>query len=418
MAYPGSVQLLASGQSTLLTGVNRVAQIAGSEVSGLLRVPLSTGRYTLVISPIDTNVPPAVSTAVNIDAGVTPLTVTLIEAGGLQTLAGSVLAAPGQPEPAPPDVQLLAPDGRPLSARKPTSAAGSFQLSVGAGALDGGAILQVTPAAGVLGAVATFAVTDPARFGQPFVVGDAVPPVQVSGTLLDPEGTPVGGATVFVQGTVQGGGWGNTGPGRSADDGTFVLDTLPQAAAGTLELWAIPPPGSTAGLLRTALDAPAGSPVTGTWTCPPRALLTGTLQLPDAGPFAGASLSAEPVGQADPSLPTPPEGAPGVTSETGTFAIRLDPGTYQLEVQASPGLPAVRSLVLVPTTGSQLEPFRMPTGRTLTARVLRDAGTRVTQALVRIYHPVTVQDGGTRALLLGQGVSDESGTVRILLPQQ
>ena len=119
-----------------------------------------------------------------------------------------------------------------------------------------------------------------------------------------------------------------------------------------------------------------------------------------------------------PRCPLPPEGASGVTSETGTFAIRLDPATYQLEVEASSrAARGLQPFVQVPLTGSRSRsPFRMPTGRTLTARVLRDAGTRVSQALVRVYHQVTVQDDGTpRALLLGQGVSDENGTVRILL---
>ena len=98
-AYPGTVQLLASGQSTLLAGVSRVAQTTGAEVSGVLRVPVSTGVYTLVVSPLDPSVPPAVQTTVGIDAGVTPLTMDLIEVGRLQTLAGVVLAGPAQPEP-------------------------------------------------------------------------------------------------------------------------------------------------------------------------------------------------------------------------------------------------------------------------------------------------------------------------------
>ncbi|HSP18973.1 MAG TPA: hypothetical protein VLQ79_05650 [Myxococcaceae bacterium] len=416
--YPAPVQLLASGQSTLIPGVTRVAQTEGAEGSGVLRVPFSTGLYTLVVSPLDPGIPPAVHGALAIDAGVTPLTVTLVEAGRLQTLAGVVLAGPGQPEPAPPDVQLLGADGRPLSARRSTDASGAFQLSVETGVLAGGAVLQVSPATGVLGAVASFPVADAARFAQPFIVGDGVPPVRVSGTFLGPDGAPVANATVYIQGTVVGSGWGNTGPGRTAEDGSFSLDTLPQAGPGTLALWVIPPAGSTAGLLRTTLLAPPGSPVTGTWTCPSRPLLRGTVLLPDAGPFARARLQADPVSAGGPAGPLPPTGAAGVASETGTFAIRLDPGTYQLAVQAAQGLPAVRNLVAVPAAGAQLEPIQVTEGRELTARVLRKSGAHVSHALVSVYRPVTVDGGTPRALLLGQGVSDESGTVRILLPQQ
>jgi len=50
--------------------------------------------------------------------------------------------------------------------------------------------------------------------------------------------------------------------------------------------------------------------------------------------------------------------------------------------------------------------------------VLRDAGTIVPQALVRIYRLVTLDDGTQRALSLGEGISDSDGVATILLPQQ
>ncbi len=116
--------------------------------------------------------------------------------------------------------------------------------------------------------------------------------------------------------------------------------------------------------------------------------------------------------------PLPPAGASGETSQAGSFAVRLDPAVYQLEVQPGAPLPVARRLVRVTMDGAQLEPLTLPTGRTLTARVLRDAGQVVPQALVRIYRQQTLEDGTARALLLGEDVSDESGEVRILLPQQ
>ncbi len=245
--YPTSVQLLASGESTLLPGVNRTAQTAGAAASGVFQVGLSTGVYTVVVSPLDPTVPPAMQTGVGMDAGVMALTLDLLPASQVQTVTGTVLAGPGQPEPVPPEVQLLAPDGRPLSARSTADATGSFQLSFGTGTLAGGALLQVTPGPGALGAVATFPVSDPVRFGQPFVVGDAVAPVQVSGRLLGPDGTPVASASVFIQGAVVGGGSGNVGPSFSDADGGFSLRTLPQDGPGTLQLWIIPPPAPSPG---------------------------------------------------------------------------------------------------------------------------------------------------------------------------
>jgi hypothetical protein len=75
-------------------------------------------------------------------------------------------------------------------------------------------------------------------------------------------------------------------------------------------------------------------------------------------------------------------------------------------------------MVRVTASGAQLDPLTLPTGRTLTARVLRDAGSVVPQALVRVYRLETLEDGKARALLLGEHVSDENGVVSILLPPQ
>jgi len=416
--YPASVQLLATGRSALLPGVNRTAQTAGAAANGSFQVGLSTGVYTVVVSPLDPGVPPATRTAVEMDAGVTALTMDLLPAAQVQTVTGRVLAGPGQPEAVPPTVQLLAADGRSLSARTSADPAGGFQLSFGAGTLDGGALLQVSPGPGALGAVVAFPVSDPVQFGSPFIVGDSAAPVVVSGQVLGPDGTPVAGASVFIQGTVVGGGTGNVGPAYSGDAGTFALSTLPQAHSGALQLWIIPPPGSIAGLVRTAVEVPAGAPVAGSWTCPARPLLSGGLQLPDAGPLVGATLRVDPVLPLDAVTPLPPAGVSGATGEVGTFALRVDPAVYQLEVQPGGSLPVLRRLVRVTPSGTQLGAITLPTGKTLTARVMRQAGTVVPQALLRVYRLEALDGGTARALLLGENVSDQDGVVRLLLPQQ
>jgi len=416
--FPASVQLLAAGESTLIPGINRVSQTAGAAANGAFKVGLSTGLYTLVVSPLDPTVPPATRTGVGMDAGVASLTIDLLPAAQVQTVTGTVLAGPGQPEPVPPTVQLLASDGRALSSRTRANPAGGFQLSFGIGTLGGGALLQVSPGPGALGAVAAFPVSDPARFGSPFIVGDTAAPVEVTGQVLGPDGTPVAGASVFIQGTVVGGGTGHAGPAFSGDAGTFALSTLPQASSGALQLWIIPPPGSVAGLVRTPVEVPAGSPVAGSWTCPTRAVLSGGALLPDAGPLIGAGLRADPVSPVDAVTPLPPVGASGQTGEAGTFVLRLDPGVYQLEVQPGGSLPALRRLVRVPSSGTQLAPVTVPTGKTLTARILREAGPLVQQALLRVYRVETLDGGTPRAILVGQDVSDQNGVVRVLLPQQ
>jgi hypothetical protein len=422
--YPASVQLLATGESSLLPGVGRVAQTAGAAANGVFSVGVSTGVYTIVVSPLDPAVPPVLQTGVGMDAGITALSVDLLPAAQVQTVTGTVLAGPGQPAPLPPTVQLQAPDGRPLSSRVAADTSGAFQLSFGTGALAGGGVLQVSPGTappGVLSppaAVASFPVSDPSRFGQPFLVGDTAAPVQLSGQVLGPDGTPVAGANVFVLGTVAGGGTGRVGPAYSGDAGTFALSTLPEDHPGALQLWIFPPPGSIAGLVRTPVGVPAGAPVSGSWTCPARPVLSGAVLLPDAGPLSGAVLRVDPVLPLDSDTPLPATGLSGQTGQAGTFALRLDPGIYQLEIEPGAPLPVVRRLIQINPGGTQLPPTTIPTGRTLTARVMRDAGTAVPQALVRVYRRETLDGGTARALLLGGAVSDESGVVRLLLPQQ
>ena len=416
--YPASVQLLATGESTLLPGVKRTAQTAGAAANGNFKVGLSTGLYTLVVSPLDPAVPPATRTGVEMDAGLASLTIDLLPSAQVQTVSGTVLAGPGQPEPVPPTVQLLATDGRPLSFRTTANAAGGFQLSFGTGTLAAGALLQVSPGPGALGAVIAFPVSDPAQFGSPFIVGDAAAPVEVSGQVLGPDGTPVAGASIFIQGTVVGGGAGNVGPAFSGDAGTFALSTLPQASSGTLQVWIIPPPGGIAGLVRTPVEVPAGAPVAGSWTCPARPVLSGGVLLPDAGPLTGAAVRVDPVAALDAVTPLPPTGTSGQTGEAGTFLVRLDPAVYQLEIQPGGSLPVVRRLIRVTSSGAQLAPLTLPNGKTLTARIVRDAGTVLPQALLRLYRNETLDGGTARALLVGQDVSDQNGVVRVLLPQQ
>jgi hypothetical protein len=416
--YPASVQLLATGQSTLLPGVYRAAQTAGAAANGIFQVGLSTGVSSVVVSPLDPTVPPTTRAGVIMDAGVLSLTLDLLPAAQVQTVQGRVLAGPGQPEPVPPTVQLLGADGRSLSSRTVADRDGGFQLSFGIGALDGGAVLQVSPGPGAIGAVAALPISDPAQFGIPFIVGDSAAPVEVSGQVLGPDGSPVAGASIFIQGTVVGGGSGNVGPTVSGDAGTFALSTLPQARPGALQLWIVPPPGSIAGLVRTPVDVPGGAPVAGSWTCPARPVLSGGVLLPDAGPRPGAVVRLDPVLPLDAGIPLPPSGVSGQTGEAGTFALRLDPGVYQLEIQTGPAFPVLRRLVRVTSSGAELPVVTLAAGRTLTARILRDAGTVVPQALLRVYRLETLEDGTPRALLLGEDTSDPLGAVRLLLPQQ
>jgi hypothetical protein len=413
--YPAPRQLFASGASSLLPGVGRYAQATDATVSGVSPLAVSTGVYSLLVSPEDVSVPPAVLRNVAVDAGINEATVTLLPAAEITTVSGTVLAAPGVPETIPPAVQLVTADGSPLSALVTAGGSGAFQLSFGT-ALPAGAQLQVVAGSGNrLGGTATFPVADLGRFAQPFVVGDGVPPVVFQGRLLGPDGAPVPGASLFLQGLVAGGAVATVGPVRTSDAGVFQLQTLPQADAGTLMISANPPPGSAAGLLQMTADVPASGGTETTWTSPARALVQGSVRYPDGGPVVAVGVRADPVGVAAPGVPQPPAGADGVTDDNGHFALRLDPALYRLEIGSQDGFPALRSFTRIEVGGS-LPEATLITGRTLTAVLRRDGGTAVGQALVRIYRSVVLDDGSSRALLLGEAVSDSTGQVSILLP--
>jgi hypothetical protein len=419
-AFPGELTLSTSGTSTLLPGLVRSTSAVQANVLGQLLVPISSGTYTVVVTPSDTTIPPVLQRSVAVDAGLTPLAISLLPATEVQSLTATALAAPGQPEPVPPKLQILAADGVPLSSVTSADSTGQFTVTIARDALDSGsARLQTAPGANpATSAARSFPVPDPTRFDQPFIIGDAVPTVRVAGTVLAQDGSPVSGATVLVEGTVVGGGMATAGPVTTGTDGTFLLTTLPEGAPGSLNLWIFPPPGSAAGLLRTGLGIPAGSDVTGSWTCPVRRLIQGVVVLPDGGPGASFSLRADPVAPARSDLPEPAAGGAGTTDSAGQFAVRLDPALYQVEVQPNAGLPVLRTFQLVTTSEPAPLHLVLSSGRRFTAQVRRDSGGVVPQALVRIYRPVSLDDGTARALLLGEALTDSAGQVEILLPSQ
>ena len=419
-AFPGELSLSASGASDLLPGVVRSTSAVQANVSGQLLLPISSGTYTVVVTPSDPTIPPVVQRLVAVDGGLIPLAVSLLPATEVQSLVGTALAAPGQPEPVPPRVQVLAADGTPLSSIISANSAGQFEITVPRDALDGGStVLQTAPAANpATHAARAFPLPDAARFGQPFIIGDGVPTVQVGGTVLAQDGSPVSGASVLLEGTVAGGGTATAGPATTGANGTFALATLPESSSGSLRLWIFPPPGSPAGLLRLTLDVPAGSNAEGTWTCPVRPLVQGEVMLPDGGPAVSLTVRADPVGPASPEQPQPASGGAGTTDSTGRFAVRLDPALYRLEIQPPADLPLLRSFQRV--TGSEVVPLQLvlKPGRRFTAQVRRESGAGVSEALVRIYRPVLLDDGTQRALPLSEALTDPSGQVEILLPTQ
>ena len=254
------------------------------------------------------------STGVDIDAGVTPLTVDLLEAGR------SCRRSPGPSSPvrASPSRRRRTsssspPDGRPLSARRTADARREPSSFGRRWRARWGRDPSGHPAAGVLGAVATL------RRRRPRPLRSAVRGRRRAyrrsrspGPLLGPEGTPVGGRDGVHPGH---------GPGRRLGQqrarplrrttAPSSWRRFPRRRPGRSSCGpSLRPARRRACSARPSTFRPA-RPVTGTWTCPPRPLLTGALFLPGRRPVRRRDPSCRPGGRGGPDAARSPRRRPG-----------------------------------------------------------------------------------------------------------
>jgi hypothetical protein len=293
--------------------------------------------------PAGPPVPPATQTDVEMDAGMTSLTVDLLPAAQVQTVTGSVLAGPDSPSRAARRSSSWPPtDGRCPSGIV-ADAAGGFQLSFGHGTLAGGALLRSAPAGRAGAPSRRFPVSDPSRSGP------------LPGGRHRAAGRRVG--TGARPGRHAGRGSERLHPGNG--DRRWHGQRRPGLLRRRRDVSASPPCPRTL-RVAPAVDRPTPGVHRRTGPDPggrPRRITgRGQLDLPDTtgaergdvAPRRGAAHRRArsgwiPVLPLDAVTPLPPAGASGQTGEAGTFALRLDPAVYQLEVAARGRLPVLRA---------------------------------------------------------------------------
>lgn len=431
--YSGTITLRLTGESLLIPGVTRRHEATLTPDDGAYTLPVGSGRYNVTLLPANPELPP-LSSSRDVQPGQSvKLDFSLPDASTLIHLSGKVLRAPLVLVDAELEAQALDAELHPLSQRVPVDrGSGSFTLALPPWAAQLSTVLiQVTPtSADALVPQKTFTVSPLQTSLDTLYLGDYGLPVLLGGQVLGQDGRPVPLATVYLQGKVGGGGQFRSQKVTTDTNGLFTLLTLPSASDSNLTIYAVPPPGSHAGLTLKSLAVPqSGITLAPKVVCGERLKVEGTLQLPsDSKPAAGVRVVAEPIGEVT-GWPRPSTITEATlpSDDTGHFELALDPGQYRFDFMPTDGLPRVSRIVMVrPVDGTsdtseplELSTFTLSKGRRVTGTV-GFSGERLTQpaapyASIRFFRVVNVE-GTPTALLLAQTLSDQSGVYSATLP--
>lgn len=440
IAYSGTVSMIVNGESALIPGRTRSVQYKVTPQQGAFQIPVPTGSFTVTTLPEDVLYPPSVIPEVVVSPGEAKnLELSFPALASLMQVHGKLLSRADDKiaiQTAEMQVQAFDPEtGEMLSQRADASS--------GQNTSDGSFYLWVKPRIGVqkLRIVASPKTADahvPSKsFDLDFVpevgileLGDYGAATTISGFVQASNQQPIEGATVYVEGIAGGGGKYKSTSTTTDANGMFTLKTLPSVNNASLELVAVPPPKSQAGQLRARVKiAPTGGDL-GEFTAPDKIDVLGSLTLPDGTPATAVVIEATPIASVK-GHPQPAGITKGTTDDTGRFTVRLDPGTYRLDFIPFDNYPRVSRFVkvepIVGSTGDGFEPITLPNfalsrGRTVTGTV-SSIPRRLSQtdpvltpyALVKFFRVVTF-DQQRSSILLAEGVADETGKYKVVLP--
>lgn len=445
----------ATGESEVIPGISRSFQQSFTNPErGVYLMPIAAGRYTVTTTAADTSVPPVVRTGVRVEPGVSASSsATLTAPNGTLDITGRLIKelAAGVPPTevaltqAPMELEAFDPvSKRPLSQRTYTSSGatgsiGDFFMFVDPAAklMSSIQIIARPRSATALVPTKTFTLTKPYPVGMTLLeMGDfGTPLTRVKGAVAGSDGTPVGNATVVLEGVVGGGGVFKSQPALTDPaTGEFVVDLLPSPYEGKYKISIIPASKSSAGIYTTltrAVPRPGGDPVLEPlkFTCPDKIGVVGAVQRPDGkGPASMVVLTATPVKSVE-GRPLPVDATEVVTDDSGKFSLNLDPAVYRLDFTPGEDVPRMTRYVTVPPPaqgdGSAISPtldlgeFTLSKGRKVTGKLSWGAGSGLNgaagSAKLRFFRLTTI-DGKAGATLLGEAVTDAGGSYAVILP--
>jgi len=461
--YGETVSLKVKGESLLIPGVVRSYQATFVKPErGAFKLPVGAGRYVVTAETADLSIPPDMA-EVSIGSGVeTSLSFgfpsvedTIVLSGRLLKRIDTGSSVPDIPiTQAAMDVQAFNPiSKRPLSQRAHVSSGtpeskGDFTLFIApeAYALPSFIVVASPREPGSLVPSKTFTITQPIDPNLRLQLGDFGDPLpQMLGLLQTTGGVAVVGASVYLEGPVNGGGEFRSDVVTTNAKGEFRVNLLPSSSDGAYLLTALPPSPSAAGVVQRQVKAiskvgqPAylqvvGAPDPDVVTCPDKITVIGSLQRPGGtDPAIGATVIARAVEQLKElgNQPLPMGDTEVVTDENGRFTLELDPGIYQVDFIPGGDLPRTTRLITVraetaagpdggaPSRTVDLKQTELRNGRQVTGTITApnlngDPGFAV-NATVR-YFRVSPVGGSRTSLLLGEAVTDSMGNYSVTLP--
>lgn len=448
--YSEPVVVRAYGRSALLPGITRNYEAKFSQTSlGAFSMFVGSGNYRLEASPEDRGVPPehGSSLLAGETSPQTSVTFAFASVDGAARMQGRLVRIKGVPIlEAPMDVQAFDPMSRlPLSQVTEVSSGnlgstGDFTMPLHprAKGLPLVSIVATPRRSGALVPRKDFSV--PLPLDVPLEMGEyGMPLLGLRGTVLGPDGLPVGDAQVALESRA-----GVNGVFRSKlvttdQTGMFSVDLLPSLGGNTYAAVVIPPPGARAGLWRGQLSAKgaAGSQpamlTPGTLNCPTRVHVMGTLQTHDGLPAVNVRLRAHFLGEVGVSNLTL-DVVDAVTNEQGVFELMLDPGEWRLDFQptavtftsssqyksvGSPPMSRIIEVSSVLPSGNRIEAltldtFVLPRSRVVEGVVTRD-GIPLPNATIRLFRVIRA-GAEASSVLVATTTADADGFYRVVLP--
>jgi hypothetical protein len=407
------------------------------------RLPVATGKYFIVATPQDSIIPPLQVTA-HIDAPGANLDVPLQfqEPSALVHLQGALRASRLNSGNAAPSytVQVLHADQTPAS--QPTSATPAFDggypgdgdlpFSLYLAPSGQGETLRLVawPATGSIGPSVAFDGTLDALLALVAADGGlslgSASPLPATGTVVDPAGAPVAGATVQLIASLPGQAH-YTSPAVTTDaQGEFQTTCLhdrDSPSGESYQLLVVPPAASS---LATTLATPTAS-----WDGGGEAHDFGAVSLVHLTDTTGQVFDGQgnPVEhamvQATPASTNtvPLHSASATTDSTGTYHLALSPGQYHFDYAPPLSLQAPstgRGPLAIAGANQRLPDVTFSAARTASGAVFGPDGQGVDKALVRVYLVLPSSGGsGTdtpRSTLLATSLTLADGSFSVVLP--